>query len=210
MLTPSGTFTILALAMLFGCGFAACGQTQIDPSTQARNTPTLSGNNLFAGSNDFSGALNVLLPLPWISNSQPNTYTAGATQTFQGSLENAAFGIAAQSDVPTKIQAGQFFLTLMGLLGLFDGSGANMFVMFQGTGKQTPAAPSAGKCVEWSSTFFLVASTLPCSAPVTAVNPGCAAVGDIGKQWLDNTSSATTHFRVCAAVASVPSWVTVF
>jgi hypothetical protein len=43
-----------------------------------------------------------------------------------------------------------------------------------------------------------------------ATDPVCTATGDIGKQWMDNTSATTTHFKVCAAVASTPTWVTIF
>jgi hypothetical protein len=44
----------------------------------------------------------------------------------------------------------------------------------------------------------------------TSTDPGCTAAGHIGRMWVDNTSSVTTHFKVCAEVASNPAWVTVF
>src|SRR5579862_1655264 len=116
MLTPSGgrKFRLLAAGLVLG--FAAFGQTQIDSKTQMRNGPSLNGDNVWGGNNNFAGALSVILGLPWVSSAQPNLYTAGATQTFQGSQLEAPFGVAAQATVPTNIKGGQFFLLLMGLL----------------------------------------------------------------------------------------------
>lgn len=44
----------------------------------------------------------------------------------------------------------------------------------------------------------------------TSSDPGCTVSGDIGKMWVDSTSSVTTHFKVCGNVSSATGWVTVF
>jgi len=54
-----------------------------------------------------------------------------------------------------------------------------------------------------------VSATLPQFTP-TSTDPVCSVNGDIGKIWLNNTSAVTTHFSVCAAVASSPAWVQIF
>jgi hypothetical protein len=38
----------------------------------------------------------------------------------------------------------------------------------------------------------------------------CSQSTDIGKVWLDTSDASTTHFKVCANVASSPAWVQVF
>ena len=43
-----------------------------------------------------------------------------------------------------------------------------------------------------------------------STDPGCTVTKDIGKLWMDDSLAATTHFKACGAVASVPTWVTLF
>lgn len=44
----------------------------------------------------------------------------------------------------------------------------------------------------------------------TGTPPACSVTGDIGNAWLDNTSSVTTHLKMCAAVASAETFVQIF
>jgi hypothetical protein len=46
--------------------------------------------------------------------------------------------------------------------------------------------------------------------PTGSTDPGCTTSADIGKEWVDTTSSVTTHFKSCSEVSSTPAWVTVF
>jgi hypothetical protein len=44
----------------------------------------------------------------------------------------------------------------------------------------------------------------------TSVDLVCTASGDIGKQWLDNTTVVANHLKICAEVASIIGWQTIF
>jgi hypothetical protein len=172
--------------------------------------PTLGSDNTWSGNNDFTAA-SVSLPAPWVAATVGNTYTAGAKQVFPPSAMSAALRIVGGS-VPSAMTGGDLFVTVTGLLGIFDGTNANLFPIVVGSGTTPAGAPASGKCVEWGPGFSLLvaASNSACRSSPTSTDPVCAVTADIGKQWLDNTSSVTTHFKVCAAVVSTPSWVTVF
>lgn len=89
-----------------------------------------------------------------------------------------------------------------------------MFVYDAGACTGAPASCSGGKGM---LAIFDATTTTPTTSFQGALrimpqstDPVCSATGDIGKQWMDNTDATTSHFKVCAAVASTPTWVTVF
>jgi hypothetical protein len=197
---------------LAGANFYACTAANTWTVEGGNATgPTLGGNNAWSGNNDFTAAAGVSLPAPWVATTIANTYTAGAKQVFPPSATTAGLRIVGGS-VPSAMTGGDLFVTATGLHGIFDGTNANLFPIVVGSGTTPAGAPSSGKCVEWGPGFSLVlaASNSACRSAPTSTDPVCVVTADIGKQWLDNTSSLTTHFKVCAAVASTPSWVTVF
>jgi hypothetical protein len=208
--SPGQTF--FNSAAVAGANFYGCTSTNTWTLQGANASgPTLGGNNAWSGNNDFTAASAVSLPAPWVSTAVSNTYTAGAKQVFPPSATTAGLRIVGGS-VPSAMTGGDLFVTATGLHGIFDGTNANLFPIVVGTGATPPGAPASGKCVEWGPGLSLVvaASNSACRTAPTPTDPVCAVTADIGKQWLDNTSSVTTHFKVCAAVASTPSWVTVF
>lgn len=76
----------------------------------------------------------------------------------------------------------------------------------QGTGRIDVVSAGAGVHIQGA---VLTAESGFISLP-TASDPGCSGGGDLGRQWMDSTSSVTTHFKVCANVSSSPAWVQVF
>lgn len=57
---------------------------------------------------------------------------------------------------------------------------------------------------------YSVAGTGGTGITPASSDPGCAVTADIGKTWVDNTSAANTHYKVCASISSTFSWVQVF
>lgn len=85
------------------------------------------------------------------------------------------------------------------------GTGAGGKIIFQ-----TAAAGSTGST---QNTFASALALLPQGIAQlfgTATDPGCTVAGDLMKLWPDTADAATTHLKVCANVASTPTWVTVF
>jgi hypothetical protein len=92
-----------------------------------------------------------------------------------------------------------------------------------GVYKHTNAASSVGYSIRVATNgvaeFRDTGNTVPAQitaasgsvpAIATSTDPGCTLTAHVGRMWVDNTSAVTTHFKVCAEVASSPAWVTVF
>jgi len=89
-----------------------------------------------------------------------------------------------------------------------------MFIYDGGACAGTDSTCTGGRGLLWmvnalpATPVHWFAGTIQVAAQTA--NPVCAAAADIGKQWMDNTTASDTHFKVCANVASVPTWKQVF
>lgn len=89
-------------------------------------------------------------------------------------------------------------------LGVLTAAISNGCLFWNGVGNQLII--TAGQKVNSLGTGTVEANRIR----TTSTDPGCTVTADIGREWLDTTSAVTSHFKLCAEVASAPAWVQVF
>lgn len=139
------------------------------------------------------------------------TGTGGTLSATQGQVVVKSGSVstgAALRAISAFIQGGGTLINGYGLLVQDQIAATNNWAIKTGLGQVsfgdtlsvTGLSTLTGGAVTGSGAYLQVGAR--------STDPTCAATGDIGKLWFDNTSSATTVFKVCVEVASTPTWVT--
>jgi hypothetical protein len=131
------------------------------------------------------------------------------TGTCSGSPISCTFSLPSGLIFPGTID---FPASTGGKINLYNGS--NYGVGVQGNLLQlyspfssTRTGIGYGNSGAFTEVFSVLGTGVKVLATPTA--PACAAAGDLGSVWIDNTSSVTTHVKFCVNVSSTPTWVAV-
>jgi hypothetical protein len=187
---------IVLVALMLAAGMAA-GQTQVDLRVQSKNI-------------DFSQAPSTL---PWKSGTVlPALCTTGQAFFKTDAVAGSNVYACTATNIWTLQSGGSGGGGGGGSVNsVTAGGGGGVIIGGTSTDPTVQGDPSAIGFLQglnnWGA-LQVFGKNIQISA--TSTDPICVASGDIGKMWIDNTSSTTTHFRVCGNVASTPTWVAVF
>lgn len=177
------------------------------------NLAKLNAANVFTGTNDFSGTT-------W---SRPAVVGAGVPSSglcngvgqvgrLYVSSNPAASGASLYSCDNTGVATYQWELIGPGTAFGTGPSGALDCVTFGPSicDVVTALVPLKQNANIWTGANDFSGATSIKPVKVSATPPPCSVVGDIGNAWLDTTSAVTSHYKVCASIASAVNFQTVF
>jgi hypothetical protein len=179
------------------------------------NAPSSSGANT-ALSNLASVAINTSL-IPAADNTQDlgtnanrwgKLFIANGLRAFSSDNAIAADAIFASGNAMTRITSG-FFQWGSTVAPCWSSGSPTSAACDVGLARNAAGIAEVNNGTPGTVAPLITASGSKPASP-TPTDPGCTTGGHIGRFWIDNTSSVVTHFKVCAEVASSPTWVTVF
>ncbi|HZQ51704.1 MAG TPA: hypothetical protein VFB14_05880 [Bryobacteraceae bacterium] len=195
----SGTFSISRMPALSGDVTTVAGSTTTTLATVNANTGTFGdSSHSVQVTVDGKGRITQISAIP-----------AAASALVSGAL----------ASLPSTCSAGSLYFAADQPAGqqIYTCSSANTWTQSMSLGGSGALAVNNGALdivtsvvprLAAANTFSGFNSFSALQIAGSSTNPGCASTSDVGKIWINTTSSTNTAYQVCLAVSGTVQWVT--